>query len=65
MMTSMQASPSAVDLLEGLEKEARRLKPKKFNKLIESGVEEDDIEENFNSLQTLIQAYKSDTEAIY
>lgn len=65
VMTSLQSSVSAIDHIKELLNCSSKLNVKKFNKLLQSGIEEDDYKEAFHNLESLIQVYRDDLEAIY
>ena len=64
MLTSLQSTPEAGDVIGQLYESAAKMNIKKHHRYVSAGLEEDDYEETLANLKALALNYKTDAEAL-
>ncbi|XP_060570649.1 protein misato homolog 1-like, partial [Ruditapes philippinarum] len=64
MLTSLQSTPEAGDVIRQLYESAAKMNIKKHHRYMSAGLEEDDYQETLDNLKALVTCYKTDAEAL-
>lgn len=63
--TSLQSSTEASKIIEKLLELCSKIDIRKYHRILDHGLEHDEFKESLNSLETLVQNYRENTEGIF